>query len=88
MGILYVRYGGETMTEKRTYKYAVVQEGAEKYVDVEMAGRAKIYDGENPEDRAKDLIVSTQQVPENTIKLQKVKNLDVGVITSQQTENK
>jgi hypothetical protein len=76
------------MTDVRTYKYAVVQEGNAKYVDVEMAGRVALNKGEDPEKRAKMLIVSTQQVPEENVKLEKVDNVQDSVITSQQTTNK
>ena len=76
------------MADKRTYKYAVVEEGNAKYVDVEMAGRVALNDGESAEKRAKALIVSTQQVPEKTVKLEKVDNLEEGVVTSDQTANK
>ena len=76
------------MTDKRTYKYAVVEEGNEKYVDVEMAGRVALQGNESPEKRAKALIVSTQQVPEETVELEKVDDLQEGVITSDQTKNK
>lgn len=76
------------MADKRTYKYAVVEEGNERYVDVEMAGRVALQGNENPEKRAKALIVSTQQVPEKTVSLEKVDNLQEGVVTSDQTKNK
>lgn len=76
------------MTDKRTYRYAVVEEGSQKYVDVEMAGRVAIEKGESPEKRAKALIVSTQQVPEETVELEKVDDVQEGVITSQDTKNK
>jgi hypothetical protein len=76
------------MTNKRVYKYAILEEGNKKYVEVEMAGKAEVYEGENPEDRAKALVVSTQQVPEKVVKMQKVDNLQDSVITSKQTPNK
>lgn len=76
------------MADKRTYKYAVVEEGNTKYVDVEMAGRVELQGNESPEKRAKALIVSTQQVPEETVELEKVDGVQEGVITSEDTKNK
>jgi hypothetical protein len=75
------------MTE-RTYRYAVVEEGNRKYVDVEYAGKVELNDGENAEDRAKALLVSTQQVPEDSIKLEKVDNVQQAIVTSELTPNK
>lgn len=69
--------------QERTYRYAV--DG--NYVDVEMAGRVAL-NGEDPAVKAKNLIVSTQQVPESTVKLEQVDDLESGVITSGQTPSK
>ena len=71
--------------QERTYKYAVSEDG--KYVDVEMAGRFEL-NGEDAQTKAKNLIVSTQQVPESTVKLERVDDLESGVITSGQTPTK
>lgn len=73
------------MVNERTYKYAIVEDG--KYIDVEMAGRVAL-DGEDAATKAKALIVSTQQVPESTVRLEQVDDLESGVITSGQTPKK
>ncbi len=71
--------------QERTYKYAVSEDG--RYVDVEMAGRFEL-NGEDPAEKAKNLIVSTQLVPESAVKLERVDDLQSGVITSGQTPSK
>lgn len=65
------------MTE-RTYRYAVIDDGA--YVDVELAGRYELQD-EDPAEKAKAVIVSTQQVPEDSVKLEKVDNLQQAIVS-------
>lgn len=74
--------------QKRTYMYSVSEEGNAKYVDVEMAGRYQLNEGEDPKQKAKDLIVSTQRVDEETVELKKVDDISTGVVTSKQTKNK
>lgn len=76
------------MTQQYTYRYAVLEEGNKKYIDVERAGKLEVQDGENLEERAKAFIVSTQQVPEDSVKLEKVDNVMDSVITSEQAPQK
>ena len=72
----------------RTYRYMVVEENTKTYVDVEHAGKVRVHEGENAEDRAKALVVSTQQIPEHAIDLEKVDDLNRSVVTSGQVPSK
>lgn len=64
------------------YGYSVSED--RKYVEVERAGRYELNPGENAADKAKALIVSTQQVPEDEVEVEKVNSVNSGVITSEQ----
>jgi hypothetical protein len=70
------------------YKYAVSEEGNRKFIEVEMAGRFELRKDESPAEKAKALIVSTQQVPEDSVKVEKVDGFSDGVITSTKTPKK
>lgn len=71
-----------------TYRYAEVEESGTKYVDVERAGKFQLNDDDNAADKAKAVIVSTQQVPEDSVELEKVDNLQEAVVTSNVTPRK
>jgi len=76
-----------TDASQRVYRYSVAEDG--KSIDVEHAGHAEMNEGEtNHEEKAKALIVSTQRIPEDSFKVEKVDNLEDGVITSNDTYNK
>lgn len=77
------------MTEagKRVYRYSVAEDG--KSIEVEHAGIAELHEGDkSPEQKAKDLIVSTQQIPEGSFEIKKVDDINDGVITTDDTYNK
>jgi hypothetical protein len=86
---MYVKnVGGDTMADKRTYAYAVEEEGNRKFVRVQNAGRFALADGEDPAKKAKQLVVSTQQVSEDSVEVEKVDGFVDGVITSDQPKQK
>jgi hypothetical protein len=71
------------------YKYSVSEEGNRKYVEVEQAGRFELAEGDNAKDKAKAVLVSTQpHLDENDIELEKVDNVQSGVITSEKPAKK
>ena len=72
------------------YKYSTFDEDGRKYIMVERLGRFEMSEGENAEDKAKNLAVSLRNENPDDVKVKKVDDRDLGdgVVTSDQPTKK
>lgn len=72
------------------YKYSTFDEDGRKYIDVERLGRFEMTEGENAEQKAKDLAASLRNENPDDIKVKKVddRELNDGVVTSDRAPKK
>ncbi len=73
------------MTE---YKYSTYDEDGRKYVMVERLGRYELNEGENAEEKVKQLAASLRNENPDDVKVEKVDNVGDGVITSDKPTKK
>lgn len=72
-----------------TYKYSVGDDGSNKFIEVEKVGRFGLNQGDDPAEKAKDLIVSILNEDRDGIDVEEVDDVSgSGVITSGETANK